>query len=65
MGNGANEELTFTRSDSDRLVRIEEKLDEVIELKDKVIRNTVWIKAIKWSMGGGGILLILKIFNVM
>ena len=63
MGNGENEKLTFTREDSARLVRIEDKLDEVI--KDQAefeattniaLDDTVSKKGIKWIIGIMGVL---------
>lgn len=66
--NGKNEELTFTREDSDRLVRIETKLDALNGLKAKVIKNATWIKALRYVVGGSGfglILVILRVFGVL
>ena len=79
MGNGSNEELTFTREDSERLTRIEEKVDSLVTafngLKNTVvsngkqtIRNATWIKALRYTVGGSGlglILVVLRVFGVL
>lgn len=79
MANGDNEPVVFTRADSDRLTRIEGKLDDLVGafngLKNTVvsngkqtIRNTTWIKAIRYVVGGSGfglILVVLRVFGVL
>lgn len=68
MANGGNEPIVFTRDDSERLIRIETKLDALNGIKDKVIRNTTAIRYIKWlvgSMCSGGLFLILRVVGVL
>jgi len=76
MSNGPNEPVVFTRADSDRLARIEDKVDALVGafngLKNTVvsngkqtIRNTTWIKTLKYVMGGGGFGLVIVILRVV
>lgn len=46
--NGPNEPIQFTREDAARLVRIEGLLKNLNGIKDQVVRNTTWLKAIRW-----------------
>ncbi len=68
MANGKDEPLVFTRQDSERLTRIESKIDEVLGLKTQVTRNTTTIRIFKWIIAGGsglsgGLLALLKYFG--
>jgi len=62
MANGDNEKLVFTRKDSERLVRIENKLDDVIDIKNLVKRNSTWITVFKWLYGGSGIIAAITMY---
>lgn len=40
--------IDFTVADRLMLAEINRKLDELNGIKDQVIRNSVWIRAIRW-----------------
>lgn len=79
MANGDNEPVVFTRADSDRLTRIEGKLDDLVKafngLKNTVVhngkqtvRNTTAVKYLKWIVGGsglGGLIILLRVAGVL
>jgi len=58
MGNGPNEPIQFTREDAARLVRIEGLLNGLNGIKIQVVRNTTWLKAIRWIFPSVIILMI-------
>jgi len=72
MGNGDNEQIQFTRSDSDRLTRVEKdtgfikkKMEDCLELKPQVTRNTTWIKALRWGFSTITIFLLGTIIKLL
>ena len=70
MSNGRDDKtnINFTVADRLALSRIEDKIDEVIRIKDQVIRNTATIKVLKWGIGcvggSGSLLIALRAFGI-
>ena len=60
--NGPNEPIQFTREDAARLVRIEGLLKNLNGIKDQVVRNTTWLKAIRWIFPSVITLMIISKF---
>ena len=67
MANGRDDRtaIDFTVADRVMLAEIHSRIKDVMGVKKQVVRNTTWIKVIKWSMGSGGIMVALRIFGLL
>ena len=66
MANGRDDrtKIDFTVSDRLMIQHIYDHVEQAINLEKTVIRQGTWIAAIRWTVGGGALVVCLKVFGV-
>ena len=67
MSNGRDDrtKIDFTVSDRLMIAEIHTHIQQAINIEKTVIKNSTWIKALRWTVGGGFAIVALRALGVI